>query len=113
MMARLFGLRTIDPAALAQRLGEGGIAVFDVNSRESWRRAHVPGARPLDPQSFVADDLQAERTASLVFYCSNPLCRKAPLAARRAKQMGFEDVRVLSAGITGWMAAGLRTEAGQ
>jgi len=47
-----------------------------------------------------------------VFYCSGPLCRKAPLAARRAKGFGYTDVRVMSAGISGWMAARLPTESG-
>ena len=49
---------------------------------------------------------------SLMFYSSNPFCRKAPQAARRARQMGFSDVRVLSAGISGWVAAGMPTEPG-
>jgi len=47
-----------------------------------------------------------------VFYCSNPLCRKAPSAARRAKQMGYTDVKVMSAGISGWLDAKLPTETG-
>lgn len=48
----------------------------------------------------------------LVFYCSNPLCRKAPNAARRAKQMGYHNVQVMSAGISGWLNAKFPTESG-
>jgi rhodanese-related sulfurtransferase len=48
----------------------------------------------------------------VAFYCSNPLCRKAPNAARRAKQMGYGNVRVMSAGISGWLSAKLPTESG-
>jgi rhodanese-related sulfurtransferase len=40
------------------------------------------------------------------------MCRKAPNAARRAKKLGYENVRVMSAGITGWLDKGLPTEAG-
>jgi rhodanese-related sulfurtransferase len=48
----------------------------------------------------------------LVFYCSNPLCRKAPTAALRARKLGYENVRVMSAGINGWMSAQLPVESG-
>jgi hypothetical protein len=40
------------------------------------------------------------------------MCRKAPNAARRAKKMGYTNVRVLSAGISGWLADSLPTESG-
>lgn len=107
MFAFLFGLKNVAPAALQQRLAE--VAVFDVNSLQSWHAAHVPNARRLDALTFTVDELPADRATPLVFYCSNPLCRKAPNAARRAKQMGFENVAVMSAGIKGWLDAGLPT----
>ncbi len=88
------------------------IAIFDVNSRDSWREARIPGARHLDPETFLESDLPAERDHALVFYCSNPFCRKAPRAARRARTMGYGEVQVLSAGIKGWLAAGLPAESG-
>jgi rhodanese-related sulfurtransferase len=112
MLARLMGLRTVDPATLRQRMQSEGITIFDVNSRGSWLAARIPGARHLDHESFVESDLPAERDHALVFYCSNPLCRKAPLAARRARKMGYSEIHVLAAGITGWLAAGLPTESG-
>jgi rhodanese-related sulfurtransferase len=111
MIARLMGLDTVDPQSLSRRLQDDRVAVFDVNSRQSWRQAHVPGARHLDPQTFMESDLPSDRNHALVFYCSNPLCRKAPLAAKRALKMGYRDVRVLSAGISGWLGAGLPAEA--
>ncbi len=112
MIARLMGLKTVTPAALQGRTQSERIAIFDVNSRASWLQARVPGASHLDPETFLESDLPAERDHALVFYCSNPFCRKAPLAARRALKMGFRDVQVLAAGITGWLAAGLPTESG-
>ncbi len=112
MLARLMGLDTLDPQTLRRRMQDERITIFDVNSRGSWLAAHIPGARHLDPATLREDDLPAERDRALVFYCSNPLCRKAPLAARRARKMGYSAVLVLSAGITGWVAAGLPTESG-
>lgn len=113
MIARLMGLETLSPAELQDRMQSGGVTTIDVNDRESWSAARVPGARPLDPVAFRESDLPADKNALLVFYCSNPLCRKAPGAARRAKAMGYGNVRVLSAGIRGWIGAGLPTDAGE
>lgn len=112
MIARLMGLPTIDPATLERRRRAGSVAIFDVNALASWRAGHVPGARHLDHAAFTAAELPAAREQPVVFYCSNPLCRKAPLAAKRALRMGWTNVAVLSAGISGWTAAGLPVEAG-
>jgi rhodanese-related sulfurtransferase len=113
MIARLMGLDTVTPAALHREMSRDRPTVLDVNSPASWRVAHVPGARHLDPRAFAAADLAADLDQALVFYCSNPLCRKAPLAARRARAMGFRNVRVLAAGISGWQAAGFPVAAGE
>jgi rhodanese-related sulfurtransferase len=113
MMAWLMGLKNISPAALHQRIQEGNVFVVDVNPRGSWAKARVPGAKNLDPVAYLDTDLPAEKDSSLVFYCSNPMCRKAPNAARRARQMGYADTHVLSAGISGWLSANLPTESGE
>jgi rhodanese-related sulfurtransferase len=112
MIARLMGLATIKPAELHALQQRGAAMAIDVNSRASWMKAHVPGALSLDHSAFEAADLPVDRGATLVFYCSNPLCRKAPLAARRAIGLGYRDVRVMSAGIAGWIDAALPTDAG-
>jgi len=102
------GLQTIAPADLRANLAH--LRVFDVNSLASWREGHVPGARHLDPDGFERGDLPPERDLALVFYCSGPLCQKAPRAAKRARALGYTKVSVMSAGIRGWVAAGLPTE---
>lgn len=113
MFARLMGLRTISPDDLNQLMQTAEqVTIIDVNSSQGWDRAHVPGAANLDPADFQESDLPSNRDAVLVFYCSNPMCRKAPNAARRAKKMGYINAQVMSAGINGWLAAKLPTEAG-
>lgn len=109
MIAFLMGLKSISPAELMREIDARAVTVVDVNAPQRWQSGHVPGAVNLDPQAYGAADLPAGRDTPLVFYCSNPLCRKAPQAARRAKAMGYDNVRVMSAGITGWMDAGLPT----
>lgn len=113
MFARLMGLKTISPKDLNRMTqNSGSVSVIDVNSRQSWMRAHVPGATNLAPTGYVESDLPSAKDAALVFYCSNPMCSKAPIAARRAKKMGYSNVRVMSAGIAGWLAAKLPVESG-
>ncbi len=112
MMAFLMGLKSISPADLDKQVRAGQVSVYDVNSAQSWQKAHVPGAKHLDPGAFTADDLPQDKNASLVFYCGNPMCRKAPTAAKRARQMGYENVKVMSAGISGWIDGKMPTEAG-
>jgi rhodanese-related sulfurtransferase len=112
MFALLMGLKTISPRDLQQLQRDNRVAIFDVNSPQSWMAAHVPGARNLDPVAYSDSELPADKESLLVFYCSNPLCRKAPNAAKRAKSLGFGNVRVMSAGISGWVSAGLPTESG-
>jgi rhodanese-related sulfurtransferase len=113
MFALLMGLKSISPSGLNELMQKQKVTVVDVNSRQSWMKAHVPGALSLDPAGYGDADLPAAKDAALVFYCSNPLCRKAPNAARRAEKMGYGNVKVMSAGITGWMAAKLPTDGGQ
>jgi rhodanese-related sulfurtransferase len=112
MFAFLMGLKSVSPAELVQLIQRKQATVIDVNSPQSWKQAHVPGALNLDPLTYSETALPPDKASSLVFYCSNPLCRKAPSAARRAKQMGYTDVKVMSAGISGWLDAKLPTETG-
>jgi rhodanese-related sulfurtransferase len=112
MFARLMGLKTISPSGLHEMLQTQQVTVIDVNSRQSWMKAHVPGAVNLDPIDFNETDLPSDKQSSLVFYCSNPMCRKAPNAARRVGKMGYGNVMVMSAGISGWLGNKLPTEGG-
>lgn len=112
MIARLMGLKIVSPEELHRLLGEGKAFAIDVNAPLSWARARVPGAVNLDPVAYDAGDLPADKDAPLVFYCSNPWCRKAPNAARRAISLGYLNVRVMMAGIQGWMQKNLPVESG-
>jgi rhodanese-related sulfurtransferase len=113
MFALLMGLKTISPSGLHEMMQKQPVTVIDVNSRQSWMKGRVPGALNLDPVGYSDSDLPPGKESSLVFYCSNPMCRKAPNAARRAEKMGYGNVRVMSAGISGWLAAKLPTEGGE
>ncbi len=110
MFALFMGIKNISPTDLQRAIEKKTVTVIDVNFPQSWMKAHVPGALNLDPVQFAESQLPADKLSQLVFYCSNPMCRKAPSAARRAKKMGFGNAMVMSAGISGWQSAKLLTE---
>lgn len=112
MFAKLMGLKTVAPQELHRWMQSRPVTIIDVNAPPSWAAARVPGARNLDPVGYAESDLPADKSSTLVFYCSNFMCRKAPNAARRAEQMGYRDVHVMSAGISGWLSAKLPTDSG-
>ncbi len=111
MFALFMGLKTISAKDLHQAIQHRQVIAIDVNSRQSWLKAHVLGALNLDASNYTDADLPQDKQSGLVFYCSNPMCRKAPNAAKRAIKMGYNNVKVMSAGITGWLSANLPTEA--
>jgi len=113
MFAKLMGLKTISPDALHRVMQGQPVTVIDVNSRQSWIKARVPGALNLDPTGYSDRDLPSDKESLVVFYCSNPMCRKAPNAALRAKKMGYSNATVMAAGISGWLTTKLPTEAGE
>ncbi|HLV24785.1 MAG TPA: rhodanese-like domain-containing protein [Gemmatimonadales bacterium] len=110
MIARLMGLDTISPTDLHQLIQAKRVVVFDVTSPSAWAAGHVPSAVNLDSSAFTEAQLPASKDENLVFYCSNSMCRKAPVAARRARSMGFTNVKVMSAGIAGWRSSRLPLE---
>ena len=113
MMAWLMGMETVSPERVQRLLLENQVRICDVNARQSWIEGHVPGALNLDPANYLESDLPADKETSLVFYCSGPFCRKAPNAARRAQKMGYKNVKVMSAGIQGWVSRLLPMEGGK
>jgi rhodanese-related sulfurtransferase len=87
-----------------------GVAV-DANGDSTRRQMGViPGAvllRDLD----AVDQLPADRSTGLVFYCTNSACRASHEAAEKALAAGYTHVRVMPDGIAGWVKAGKPTTA--
>jgi rhodanese-related sulfurtransferase len=107
----LMGLKSISPQELHESMRNSTLTIFDLNTQQSWQRARVRGAINL-AVDFDAAALPQDMNTSLVFYCANPLCLKAPRAAKRAGKLGYSNIRVMAAGITGWTDARLPVEEG-
>jgi rhodanese-related sulfurtransferase len=80
----------------------------DANGDATRRRMGViPGAVLLTDDAI--DKLPADKSQSLVFYCANEACRSSHEAATRAFLAGYTHVKVMPAGIAGWVRAGKQT----
>ena len=82
------------------------VMIVDANNEQARAEAGmVPGAIKLSSYNqYNLAELPADKNTTLVFYCYNSYCQASHLAAARALQAGYTDVRVMKAGIVGWNA---------
>ncbi|MFZ2643029.1 MAG: rhodanese-like domain-containing protein, partial [Verrucomicrobiia bacterium] len=75
---------------------------------------HIPGAINFSStKGKLAKLLPKDKSALVVAYCGGPSCGAYAAAASAAKSLGYTNVKHLSAGISGWMKAGEKTEKGK
>jgi rhodanese-related sulfurtransferase len=101
----------ISIAELKKAIADKAVTVLDVNGATSYKNGHVPTA--IDYRSNKADiasKLPADKGALIVAYCGGPSCSAYTAAANAAKELGYTNVKHLSAGISGWLQAGEATE---
>jgi rhodanese-related sulfurtransferase len=56
------------------------------------------------------DDLPADKSATLVFYCGGEKCMACHKAAEMALELGYKNVNIMPAGISGWEKAKKKLE---
>lgn len=101
----------ISIAELKQVIAEKKVTVIDVNGSESYKEGHVPSAVDYQANmSDIASKLPSDKGALVVAYCGGPSCNAYTKAANAAKALGYTNVKHLSAGISGWLQAGEKTE---
>jgi rhodanese-related sulfurtransferase len=96
---------------LNKAIAEKKVTVIDVNGSSSYAKGHVPSA--LDYAAISKDfasKLPADKNALVVAYCGGPSCQAYVKAADAAKELGYTNVKHLSAGISGWLQANQPTE---
>ena len=105
------GVVDITPDAVEKLLADGKGHVYDVNSSKTQATfGVVPGAVQLGSTEYSLKRLAKDKDTTLVFYCANTHCTASHMAAKRAVEAGYKDVRVMSVGIKGWKDAGLATD---
>jgi rhodanese-related sulfurtransferase len=84
----------------------------DANGEATRKKMGViPGAVLLtDSEAFSLSELPADKSKPLVFYCANTHCDASDQAAGRALTAGYTNVKVLPAGIAGWVEAGKKVQ---
>lgn len=87
------------------------VTLIDVNGTDSYAKRHVPGAINFDTaEKDLAKHLPADKDALVVAYCGGPKCSAYKAAAEAAEKLGYKNVKHMSAGISGWVDAGEKTE---
>lgn len=101
----------ISIADLKKAIAEKKVTVIDVNGAASYARGHVPGAINFaEAKADLGSKLPADKSTLIVAYCGGPSCSAYKAAANKASELGYTNVKHLSAGISGWLQAGEATE---
>jgi sulfur-carrier protein adenylyltransferase/sulfurtransferase len=101
----------VDPAQVSEHLGNG-IVLVDVRESTEWDAGHIPGARHV-PRGYLESRIEgavgADRSQEIVVYCASG--QRSALAAHTLKdELGFENVKSMTGGITLWKDRGYKVE---
>ena len=87
------------------------VTIIDVNGAASYKKGHVPTAVDFTAvKGKLADALPKDKNALVVAYCGGPSCKAYQAAATAAEKLGYKNIKHMSAGISGWLQAGEKTE---
>jgi rhodanese-related sulfurtransferase len=101
----------ISVAELKAAIADKKVTVLDVNGSDSFAKGHIPGAVDFRAdKASIASKLPSDKSALVVAYCGGPTCGAYAAAAKAAKDLGYTNVKHLSAGLSGWKDAGAELE---
>jgi rhodanese-related sulfurtransferase len=102
---------TVTVDELEAALANHACEPVDANGERTRKKLGViPGAHLLsDSETFAISELPADKNKPLVFYCANKNCGSSHEAAAKAITAGYTNVKVMPAGIAGWVKAGKKT----
>ncbi|MBV8137633.1 MAG: hypothetical protein JO121_18695 [Deltaproteobacteria bacterium] len=114
-----FRLSDADTISLDQFRGVVGdhkTIILDARAAPFYQQGHIPDALNLSRDDFAADyrrlrpTLDASKDKSIVVYCSGGDCHDSRMVASALLSLGFSQVRIFTAGWSGWTEAGLPVE---
>jgi rhodanese-related sulfurtransferase len=92
---------------LEQAIKEKRVAIIDVNGANSFKNGHIPGAINFAAGTDnLKKSLPVQKDTLVVAYCGGPSCRAYQRGIEAAAQLGYNNLKHLSAGISGWKKAG-------
>ena len=83
------------------------VVLIDSRPRKpKYDKGHIPGAISIPDSQFAkyADQLPADKSKTLVFYCGGYKCPLSHKSAKKALEMRYTSVKVFDAGYPGWVA---------
>ncbi len=96
---------------LKKAIEEKKVTLIDVNGSDSYKAGHIPGAIDFSAsKAQLADKLPKDKAALIVAYCGNEQCGAYQAGAKKAKELGYTNVKHYAKGIQGWNKAGEPTE---
>lgn len=95
----------ISIADLKEAIAAKKVTVIDVNGSDSYVNGHVPTAVDFESTKDLSKVLPKDKDALVVAYCGGPSCNAYKAAAKKAAELGYTNVKHLSAGISGWKKA--------
>ena len=101
----------ISIADLKKAITDKKVTIIDVMGSASYKKGHVPSAIDFAAvKASFAKSLPDDKNALVVAYCGGPSCSAYKSAANAAEKLGYKNIKHMSAGISGWLKAGEKTE---
>lgn len=100
---------TVSVDELDRMLAGNDCQAVDANGNATRRKLGIIPGAVLLPSMDAIDNLPADKSRQLVFYCANTACTASHHAASKAMAAGYTRVKVLPEGIAGWIKAGKPT----
>lgn len=98
---------------LKKAIEDKKVTLIDVNGSDSYKAGHIPGAIDYSKdKNNLAAKLPSDKGALIVAYCGNEQCGAYQAGAKKAKELGYTNVKHYSKGISGWKKSGEKTESG-
>jgi rhodanese-related sulfurtransferase len=96
---------------LKEAMAAKAVTLLDANGTDSFKDGHIPGAIDFTASADdIAKVLPSDKNALIVAYCGGPQCMAYKSAAAKAKELGYTNIKHLTAGISGWKDAGEKVE---
>jgi sulfur-carrier protein adenylyltransferase/sulfurtransferase len=103
-------IEEVDPSEVAELMHEG-VAIIDVRESDEYATGHLPGAKHV-PRSYLETRIEGivpDRSSQVILYCASG--NRSAYGARTLEQdLGYENVRSMTGGITLWKDRGYDVE---
>lgn len=81
------------------------VVLIDARPERTAEKGMIPGAINMPDNKFDASKLPADKSKPLIFYCGGLTCDLSYKSALKAKQAGYQNVRIYTEGYPAWAAA--------